>query len=113
MFSLRPTALHCTQVWVDGDYYHHAKHGHDNIPLHRQLSPTMGDILARVLQLNPGRHRLHYWTHVAYERHRKLHSGSARRDKRKHKMAVASQGGSNPSTPTSASPPGSPLSPLF
>jgi hypothetical protein len=101
------------EVWVDGDYYHHAKHGHDNIPLHRQLSPTMGDILARVLQLNPGRHRLHYWTHVAYERHRKLHSGSARRDKRKHKMAVASQGGSNPSTPTSASPPGSPLSPLF
>eukprot|EP00667_Euglena_gracilis_P001306 EG_transcript_1306 len=80
------------EVWVDGDYHHHAKHGTDTVPLHRQLSPTMGDILARVLQLNPGRHRLHYWTHVAYERHRKLHSGSARRDKRKHKMAVTSQG---------------------
>lgn len=88
------------EVWVDGDYHHHAKHGHDNVPLHRQLSPTMGDILARVLSLNPGRHRLHYWTHVAYERHRKLHSGSARRDKRKHKMAVASQGARpGPGTP--------------
>uniref|UniRef100_A0A7S1IIE2 Uncharacterized protein n=1 Tax=Eutreptiella gymnastica TaxID=73025 RepID=A0A7S1IIE2_9EUGL len=85
------------EVWVDGDYHHHAKHGHDSVPLHRQLSPTMGDILARVLSLNPGRHRLHYWTHVAYERHRKLHSGSARRDKRKHKMAVACQGSRTPS----------------
>ena len=85
------------EVWVDGDYHHHAKHGHDSVPLHRQLSPTMGDILARVLSLNPGRHRLHYWTHVAYERHRKLHSGSARRDKRKHKMAVACQVSRTPS----------------
>lgn len=71
------------EVWVDGGYHHQLKFGHERAPLYRQLSSTMGDILGRVLKLAAGPQRLHYWTHEAYERHRRLHSGSARRDKRK------------------------------
>lgn len=71
------------EVWVDGGYHHQLKYGHERAPLYRQLSSTMGDILGRVLKLAAGPQRLHYWTHEAYERHRRLHSGSARRDKRK------------------------------
>eukprot|EP00667_Euglena_gracilis_P001694 EG_transcript_1693 len=84
------------EVWVDGGYHHQLKYGHERAPLYRQLSSTMGDILGRVLKLAAGPQRLHYWTHEAYERHRRLHSGSARRDKRKQyaKQLLASEASS-------------------
>eukprot|EP00668_Euglena_longa_P008911 GGOE01010725.1.p1 GENE.GGOE01010725.1~~GGOE01010725.1.p1 ORF type:complete len:862 (+),score=197.86 GGOE01010725.1:35-2587(+) len=89
------------EVWVDGGYHHQLKYGHERAPLHRQLSSTMGEILARVLKLAAGPQRLHYWTHEAYERHRRLHSGSARRDKRKQyaKQLLSVEASSSKSLP--------------
>lgn len=59
-----------------------------------------------VPKLAAGPQRLHYWTHEAYERHRRLHSGSARRDKRKQyaKQLLASEASST-GTPLEDAPP--------
>ena len=78
------------EVWVDGG---HDDRGDDDQPTHdREREQYLRNILSRLLGDELGHRRFRFWTHAAFERHRRAHRRNVRRAKRNklgdHRNAV-------------------------
>ena len=78
------------EVWVDGGHDDHGDddgghhdHGDEDQPTHdREREQYLRNTLSRLLGDELGHRRFRFWTHAAFERHRRAHRRNVRRAKR-------------------------------